>query len=169
MKFLNSMKHSELIKSRQNLRMGHKYALILLHSLNYKNVLLRLKRTNYFFFYFIATLTQCIEPSSSGARNSSLLDNDIRCILIRKSPFSILNNLTTCFHTVVDSLLKIAEYFAYQLSFIAFAEVIYTSFPQKISFLSGRLGPAFLLCKQYIKSLFANRNVELSSWMFLWC
>ena len=77
MKFLNSMKNSELIKFLQNLLVGHKYAFILRHNLNYKNVLTRLKRTNYSMFHFIASLTQCIEPTSSGVRHSSLLDNDI--------------------------------------------------------------------------------------------
>lgn len=71
------MKHSELIKFLQNLLVGHKYALILCHSLNYKNVLTRLKRTNYFYFYFIAPLTQYTEPTSSWVSHSSLLDNDV--------------------------------------------------------------------------------------------
>jgi hypothetical protein len=77
MKILNSMKHSELIKFLQNLYVGHKYALILCHNLNYKNVLTRRNRTNYFYFYLIASLTQYTEPTSSWVRHSSLLDNDV--------------------------------------------------------------------------------------------
>jgi hypothetical protein len=72
------MKHSELIKPLQNLLVGHKYTLILRHSWKYKNAVTRLKRTNYSIFYFVAPLSRCIEPTSSGVRHySSLLDNDV--------------------------------------------------------------------------------------------
>jgi hypothetical protein len=72
------MKHSELIKSVQNLLVGHKYTLNLRYNFKYKNAITRLKRTNYSIFYFIAPLTRCIEPTSSGLRHYlSLLDNDV--------------------------------------------------------------------------------------------
>lgn len=163
------MKYSELIKFLQNLLVGHKYALILRHSFNHKNVLTKLKCTNYF-FYLIASLTQCIEPTSSGVHHSSLLDNDVYVSSSLESHHFLFWTILLLVFVQLSIARSKLQSILHISCLLLLSRGHLRLFSKKISsFLSGRLGPTFLLCKQYIKkSLFANRNVELNSWMFVW-
>lgn len=162
------MKHSELIRFLQNLLVGHKYALILRHSLNYKNILTRQKRT---FFLFHCSIDSVYWALFLGGtvHHSSLLHNDVYVSSPLESRYFLFWTILLLVFIQLSIARSKLQNVLHISCLIAFAEVTYSSFRQKISsFLSGSLGSAFLLCKQYIKSLFANRNVELSSWMFVW-